>query len=117
MGRILQIRVMAYTYDEKDMEHEWPELTSLGFPPSSSPSVISPRKGVLELVDSLADQIRFGMLETSIETVLAKGINEATSVKKDLEQALADWNPQKANTLSDNLEEILEELEKSASSL
>jgi hypothetical protein len=48
---------------------------------------------------------------------LQSGADQAKRLKKELEQALADWNPQKANTLSDQLEETLTELEKEASGI
>lgn len=113
MGRFLQIRVMAYTYDEGDMAKAWPKLTALAFPATPSPSfVMPPKKGVLELVHSLADQVQFDMLDASVQKVLGSRIQQAKRLKRELEQALADWNPQKANTLSDKLEELLDELEK-----
>jgi predicted nucleic acid-binding Zn-ribbon protein len=52
------------------------------------------------------------MLEASVQKVLGSRIQQAKRLKRQLEQALADWNPQKANTLSDKLEELLDELEK-----
>ncbi len=114
MGRFLQIRVMAYTYDENEVARTWPKLCSLAFPETSPSPVMSGKKGVLELVDSLVDQIRFDMVEPSVQKVLTQGVDRAKELKDQLEQALADWNPQKANTLSDGLEEILDELENDA---
>ncbi|GAU09129.1 hypothetical protein [Desulfoplanes formicivorans] len=113
MGRFLQIRVMAYTYDKEDMAKAWPKLHALAFPATPSPSLGMPRKkGVLELVDSLVDQVRFDMIDASVQNVLGPRMEQAKHLKQELEQALADWNPQKANTLSDKLEELLDELEK-----
>ncbi|MGX9367150.1 formin-like protein 18 [Desulfoplanes sp. PS50] len=117
MGRFLQIRVMAHTYDESDLAKAWPTLWALGFPETSPSPMMSRKKGVLELVDSLADQIRFDMIDPSVQKVLQSGADQAKRLKKELEQALADWNPQKANTLSDQLEETLTELEKEASGI
>lgn len=117
MGRFLQIRVMAHTYDESALAKAWPTLWRLAFPEISPAPMSSRTKGVLELVDSLADQIRFDMFDASVQQALRSGVDQAKQQKEELERALADWNPQKANTLSDSLEELLAELEKKASSL
>jgi hypothetical protein len=108
---------MAHTYDESDLAKAWPTLWTLGFPETSPSPMMSRTKGVLELVDSLADQIRFEMIDPSVQKALRPGVDQAKKLKNELEQALADWNPQKANTLSDRLEETLNDLEKMASGI
>ncbi len=114
MGRVLQIRVMAYTYDDSEVARAWPGLHRLAFPEPSPPSDLTHKKGVLELVESLADQLRFDMLESSLQKVLKQRIEQAKTLKTQLEKALADWNPPKANTLSNELEDLLDALEQDA---
>jgi ABC-type transporter Mla subunit MlaD len=41
-------------------------------------------------------------------------LRKSERLKGSLEQALADWNPSRANSLSDELEEALDELERKA---
>jgi len=112
MGKILQIRVMAYTYDEGDVLKAWPKLSAIAFPEHYPASPVSTRKGVFELIDSLVDQIRFDMVDTSAKQALSAGTDDLKELKTRIEQALADWNPQQANKLSDDLEQMLDELEK-----
>ena len=112
MGKILQIRVMAYTYDEGDVTKAWPKLSALAFPARYPAPQVSPQKGVLELIDSLVDQIRFDMVDKSVKQALGAGADAIKDLKAQLEEALANWNPQKANKLSDDLEQMLDELEK-----
>ena len=112
MGKILQIRVMAYTYNEAEVKRAWPKLCALAFPEHYPATTDNAGKGVFELIDSLVDQIRFDMVEKSVKKVLETGTEALHDLKKQMEQALADWDPRKANTLSDELEQALDELEK-----
>lgn len=114
MGKILQIRVLAYTYDENDVVKAWPKLSTLAFPERYPAPQLASSKGVFELVESLVDQIQFDMVDKSVKQALAAGTDAIKGLKSQLEQALADWNPQKANQLSDELEQALDELEKEA---
>ncbi|WP_457571232.1 hypothetical protein [Desulfovulcanus sp.] len=111
MGRVLQIRVMAYTFSEKEVEDTWPGLFNIAFGKEKL-SGTARVKGVLELVDALNDQVRFGELDKKTIEALAPGLDKVLSIKKQLEQALADWQPQMANELSLALEDELDELEK-----
>lgn len=43
---------------------------------------------------------------------LGTGIREAARLKQELEAALADWQPREANVLSDQLEDVLDNLER-----
>jgi hypothetical protein len=111
MGRVLQVRVMAYTFSEKEVEDAWSGLFSIAFGKEKL-SGNARVKGVLELIDALHDQIRFGELDKKIVEALTPGVDKVLSIKKELEQVLADWQPQKANELTFVLEDELDELEK-----
>lgn len=115
MGKILQIRVMAYTYDETEVVRAWPKLCALAFPDTYPAPAEHTRKGVGELVDSLTDQIRFDMVDESVKNLLKTGTQAVHALKQQMDQALADWNPREANRLSDDIEQALDELEKEAS--
>ena len=111
MGRILQIRVLAYTYRPEDVEETWPGLCELAWP---QPKLSDQKIGVLELTQALGDQVRFGGISAELKARLADGAQKAQAVAARLEEALGDWNPKLANSLSDELEEILSGLEKLA---
>jgi hypothetical protein len=110
MGRVLQIRVSAATYRPEDVERVWPRLTVLAWPQGTENAG---RVGVLELVEALSDQLRFGELSETLKQDLEEGVSRARSMKHQLEEALADWNPRRANELSEELEQALDEIEKS----
>lgn len=108
MGKILQIRVSAWTYREEDVDITWPNLVALTWP---TPPYNGEKRGVLELVDSLENQLSFGDWSTTIKNTLHKRIQNLVQTKKKLELALADWKPKEANFLSNILEDQLTELD------
>lgn len=109
MGRVLQIRVQASTWDPARAEKTWPRLWKLAWP-SEAYGLEGP--GVLQLVEALDEQRRFGPWSQETKDALEAGLDRALSQKGALDQALADWNPREANRLSDDLEETLDELER-----
>lgn len=50
MGKLLQIRVSAWTYREEDVVRAWPALAALAWP---RPQYPGEKRGVLELVTAL----------------------------------------------------------------
>lgn len=111
MGKLLQIRVSAWTYDEDEVKANWKNLFALAWPYSSSPGG---KCGVLELVTALENGMALGGWPGLVEERLKGGIEQAGELKRRLEQALADWDPRLANRLSDDLEDVLFHLEEQA---
>ncbi|MGE4492905.1 MAG: formin-like protein 18 [Syntrophotalea sp.] len=111
MGKVLQVRVYAYTYDEAEVRKTWPRLWSLAFE-ESKPGFPYEMAGVLELVRALDDLYQFGVVPEAVRTVLATGLPAVVTAVAELQRHLADWNPQAANQASDRIEEGLGELEK-----
>ena len=111
MGKILQIRVYAYTYNEEDVRKTWPRLWSLAFE-ETKPGFPYEMAGVLELVRALDDLYQFGVVPEAVRTVFASGLPRVVKAVEDLQRHLADWNPQAANQASDRIEEGLGELER-----
>jgi hypothetical protein len=109
MGKILQIQVRAWTYDEAEVEQAWPRLAELAF----SVPLKHHTRGVLEMVTALDDGLRFMDWPTSLKDSIAPGLKRVVAVKEQLEGALADWDPRKANNLSDELEDALDAVEAS----
>ncbi|BBD08098.1 hypothetical protein [Desulfovibrio ferrophilus] len=115
MARLLQIRVMAQTYSPEDVEQALPRLSALAWPHRAE--VAGPameKRGVLELVTTLYDRLRFVIDDAGVKQDLGPGLEEAAALKTGLETALADWKPSEAESLAQRLEEKLRELEKLA---
>lgn len=114
MGHVLQIRVMAVTYDPAEVQKRWPFLRSLAWA-DGAPS--EPRAGVLEMTQALADRLGIAMLPQSAARALGPEIKAADSLRLRLEAGLADWRPAEADRLSYELEEALDGLEEKAGKL
>ncbi len=108
MGKALQIRVSAVTWDEGLPEKLWPQITEL------AATVPSPENklGVMEIVTRLHDGLQFMPWPQARKDALGQDIKHAMSTAKEIEKALSDWEPRKANTLSDSLEDTLNLLER-----
>lgn len=111
MGRVLQVRVLAYTYAEDDVRKAWPLLWKLAFE-DTTPGFPHEMKGVLELVRALDDLYQFGDVPDTVRSLLEEGLPRVVKDVKDMQARLADWDPQAANQATDRIEEGLGELEK-----
>lgn len=107
MGRILQIRVSAYTFNPQEIEKSWPTLFEIAF--GQDQKVDNP--GVFELITRLKERILFEEVQEEVEKILEPKLKEISLLQKKLEEALADWEPKKANQLSYQLEDKLDSLE------
>ena len=107
MGKLLQIRVSAWTYAEEDVLRAWPGLAALAWPRPPQPGE---KRGVLELVTALDNGLSFEDWPDAVADALRDGIGRAVHLKGTLEDALFRWEPREANTLSDVLEEELAKL-------
>ncbi len=115
MGKILQIRVSAYTYRPEDVEERYPRLTTLAWPePSTGAPGPKPKIGLLEMVDALSDQARFGGWSKELVADMEPVLATAKDRKAKLEKALSDWDPHTADSLSYEIEDALTTLEKMA---
>ncbi len=108
MGKVLQIRVSAVTWNEDLLEDYWPRVSSLAF---SIPLRLE-NNGVLEMVRALDEGLRFMGWSEARKKAMGPGIHEAARLRSEIDKALADWNPRKANSLSDELEDVLDALER-----
>ena len=108
MGKLLQIRVSAWTYAEEDVLRAWPGLAALAWPPR--PPQPGEKRGVLELVTALDNGLSFEDWPEAVADALQDGIGRAVRLKGKLEDALFRWEPREANTLSDALEDELAKL-------
>lgn len=113
MGRVLQVRVMAYTFAEDDVRRAWPVLWKWAFE-ETTPGFPLEMKGVLELVRALDDLYQFVDIPDPLRKVLAAHLPDALAGTEELQRQLADWNPKAANAATDRIEDALSELEKHA---
>lgn len=107
MGKALQIRVSAVTWDEDLVLTLWPRLAELAF----SVPLTFEKRGVLEMVQALGDGIKFMDWSAARQAALAPGIARALDTRRRLQGALEHWNAREANRLSDELEALLDSLE------
>jgi hypothetical protein len=109
MGKFVQIRVTAATYDVAAAEERYARLYALAWPTEATPAA-GPR-GLLELTAALDDRVRLGDLPGPERAALLPGVARAMTVKTALDAALGDRDPQAADRLSYDLEDVLAELE------
>lgn len=111
MGKILQVRLYAYTYAEEDVRRQWPVLWKWAFE-ETRPGFPLEKQGVLELVRALEEMLRFEKGSKALREALAKYLPAVAAQTRKLEEALADWEPGAANAATDRIEEGLDELER-----
>ena len=123
MGRILFIRVSAVTFDEKDVIKAWPMLCAMVWPDPELDGINSTRKivralapapghGVLELVDALTDIVRFGDMPEIWKTALQGPAQQLAELRERMDEALGNRDVPKAHTLTEAIEDALNEAEK-----
>ncbi len=112
MGKYLQIRVSAWTYDEDEIRAAWPGLATLAWGEGYRASPLpGNRHGVTELVETLDSGLAFADWPEDVKKRLGPGVEKTTTLKARLENALADWDPREADRLSYELEDTLTDLE------
>jgi hypothetical protein len=107
MGRLLQVRVSAWTYSEDEVRKAWPSLWKLAWQDSS----VIPKKGVMELADAVFDAVRAGLIPDAQAKALRKDAEKADKLRLAVEKALGDWQPGEADKLTYALEDTLDALE------
>ncbi|MEA4858712.1 hypothetical protein [Solidesulfovibrio sp.] len=112
MGKFLQIRVIAQTYDTAAAEERFAKLYALAWPVAATPP--AGPLGLLELTAALDDAVRLGDLPPGDRAALLPGVEKAMAVRAALEAALGERDPKTADKLSYDLEDALAELEKLA---
>ena len=112
MGRLLQIRVSAWTYSEADVEKTWKSLWKLVWDEGGD---AIPKKGVLELAHAVFDAVRAGLIPADQAEKLRAKADEVEDLRLKLESAINDRDPKGADKLTYDLEDCLDALEEIAS--
>ena len=110
MGKVLQIRVTAETYDSDDVYKSWPRLSKIAW----GDKRLSEDKtlGVRELVATLQDLWKFGdEWPADTKKMIGDALPNIEELRKRLETALADRNAEQADRISYEIEDALDELE------
>lgn len=107
MGKVLQIRVSAWTYNEDEVVKMWPNLSAVVWPEADQWSPPGGARGVAELAEALPDVLRFGDLPDHVRAVLQDTVPNVALHLATMRQALGDWEPRGANAASDDLEAAL----------
>lgn len=108
MGKVLQIRVSAWTFSEDEVQKTWPKLWKLIWGEGGD---AIPKKGVLELALAVFNAVRGALVSPAAAEALKEKAEEVESLRLDMESALASRNPQKADSLSYEIEDCLDALE------
>jgi len=109
MGKLLQVRVSVSTLDPGKVESAWPILSHLAYPPGHD--YAPAKRGVLELIDTLRARLTAGDVPQGVADKLKAGLGQAEQLSRQLEDALASWQAEKAQQLTDKIEDALDELE------
>jgi len=116
MGELIQIRITAKIHDQEKALKKWSQLSKLAFGPDQAKS-FQGRDLLAELVDALHDKERLGQLPKNLTDEFSQDIATAYSFKKKMNSFLADRNPQEADKISYQLEDVLDKMEEAADQL
>ncbi|WP_018125300.1 hypothetical protein [Desulfovibrio oxyclinae] len=108
MGGILQVRVSAWTFDEKEVSKRWPSLASLVW---EDGTFITPARGVMELAEAVQTACHAELIDKKKVEALEDKAKTAHDTLQKLRASLADWQPQEADKLTYALEDNLDALE------
>jgi len=108
MGKVLQIRVSAWTFSEDEVEKAWPNLWKLIWDECGH---AIPKKGVMELAADTFDAVRAGLIDSAPAEAMKDEAEEVDKIRLALERALAARDPKGADKLSYDLEDCLDRLE------
>ena len=107
MGKLLQVRVSAWTFNEDEVEKAYPSLWNLVW---QDPDVI-PKKGVLELTEAVFDAVRVGLIDDHKAEALKDGAEKAEDLRLKIEKFLGEWKAGEADKCIYELEDLLAALE------
>ncbi|MDC0335602.1 hypothetical protein OAN24_01715 [Pseudodesulfovibrio sp.] len=108
MGKLLQVRVSAWTFSEDEVQKTWPKLWKLIWGEGGD---AIPKKGVLELAQAVFDAVRAGLVDSDTAEALRDKAEKAEELRLKIEKALADRDPKGADSLTYEIEDCLDALE------
>jgi len=112
MGKLLQVRVSASTVDPGKVDDAWPILSHLAYPPGHD--YAPAKRGVLELIETLRARVSAGEVSPGVALRIDPGLGKAEALSRELAEALAAWQAEKAQMLTEKIEDALSDLEDQA---
>jgi hypothetical protein len=110
MGELIQIRVTAKIHDHDQALKKWAGLVGLAFGPEKN-RTLEGHDLLAQIIDALHDKERLGLLPETISGKISKDIAQVYSSKKKMDSYLSDRNPQEADRISYQIEELLDRME------
>ncbi|WP_456325558.1 hypothetical protein [Desulfonauticus submarinus] len=108
MGRVLQIRVIAYTFNLKEVNQNWPTLYKI----ATDDAYNKKEFGLLELIQKVKEKVLFSEdLNSKLKNTLTPYIDKLNILCTQLEDALSNWKPKNANEISYQIEDVLDNAE------
>ncbi len=112
MGDLLVVRVNATTFEDDAVKKRYPSLHKLAWPEHDNYIPASQRFGIIELIKTLEEAVEYALWSDKTKNLLSPLIGEISSLQKIFQKHILSWEPKEANTLSFQIEEKLDELEK-----
>lgn len=110
MGEFIQIRVTANIHDPDKALERWSGLAKTAFGPQQDKEMQG-KDLLAQLIDALYDKHRLGQLSEILVKHLSEDIKNLYNLKKKLNSLLADRNPQEADKISYQIEDLLDRME------
>ena len=118
MGRLLQVRLSASTYDIDALPKTWPSLCQIVWGEDVATKKLGSEpaggRGVFDLIKALIVALEYENWPEAKKQALAPLIKSAHKKMEEMAVFLGDWDAKAANKASDELESIIDELEKVA---
>lgn len=108
MGKLLQIRVSAWTFSEGEVEKTWPSLWKLIWGDGGD---AVPKKGVMELAHAVFNAVQAGLVTDDQRDALRDGAEKVEKLHRQIEDELGSWQAKDADKLTYQLEDELDALE------
>ncbi|EFI34949.1 conserved hypothetical protein [Desulfonatronospira thiodismutans ASO3-1] len=110
MGEIIQIRVMAQTFDPEEAKKRWSDLAEAAFDMDSL-QIKAEKDFHIKLVDALVDRNKLGQLSPNLKEAIQKDLQTAGQLRDKLQRSLSDWDPRAADRAAYELEDVLDRMQ------
>jgi len=113
MGEIIQIRVMAQTFDPEAAKNRWTDLAEAAFDMDSL-QIKAEKDFHIKLVDALVDRSKLGQLSPKLKAAIEHDLQTAGELRNRLQKSLGDWDPRAADRATYELEDVLDRMQQNA---
>ena len=110
MGEIIQIRVMAQTFDPEEAKKRWGDLAAAAFDMDNL-QIKAEKDFHIKLVDALVDRNKLGQLPPKLKEAIQEDLQTAGQLRNKLQKSLSDWDPRTADKAAYELEDVLDRMQ------